>query len=80
MQKFTSPYIFYHFHRANQLPVKMELVDKRGNAVPVIFRSKLKRDDDNKGIDLVMNKPVQMKQLLSLVAEGMKLKACLENS
>lgn len=48
MQKFTSPYIFYHFHRANQLPVKMELVDKRGNAVPVLFRSKLKRDDGNR--------------------------------
>ena len=53
VQKITSSIKLYHFQVSSEFPLKMELINEKGNTVPVNFRSILVKDNKQKIIEAI---------------------------
>jgi len=53
VKRLTSPSKLHHFHRSSKLPLEMELINKKGIAIPVKLRSTLIKDDKGKTIEAI---------------------------
>jgi len=53
VKRFTSLSKLHHFHRSSKLPLQMELINKKGTALPVKLRSTLIKDAQGRTVEAI---------------------------